>query len=78
MNRLKCCEVRCIKCRRWFCSQVLQFESAETFLSTVMYNNTEPCPHCNTIITHDKEIMRFVEKDSNGKIIKETRYVYDF
>jgi len=43
-----------------------------------MYNNTEPCPYCNTIIAHDKEIMRFVEKDSNGKIIKETRYVYDF
>lgn len=43
-----------------------------------MYKNTEECPYCKTMVTHDKEIMRFVEKDSNGKVIKETRYLYDF
>lgn len=78
MNIRKDCEVRCTKCRKWFSSQLLQFEDEESFLHSVMYKNTESCPYCNTAVTHDKEIMRFVEKDSNGEVIKETRYLYDF
>lgn len=78
MNKAKDCEVRCTKCRRWFSSQLFQFEDEESFLHSVMYKNTESCPYCNTVVTHDKEIMRFVERDSTGKIIKETRSIYDF
>ncbi len=77
MSSTKSCEVRCTRCRRWFRSQI-QFEDGESFLQSVMYKNTETCPHCKTLVTHDKEIMRFVERDSNGKVIKETRYIYDF
>ena len=78
MSNIKSCEVRCTECKKWFSSQIIQFEDEESFLHSVMYKNTELCPHCNTEVTHDKEIMRFVERDSNGKVIKETRYVYDF
>ncbi|AKB76348.1 hypothetical protein MSLAZ_3087 [Methanosarcina lacustris Z-7289] len=78
MNETKSCEIRCKQCRKWFRSQIVQFEDAETFLHAVMYKNTEPCPYCDTMVSHDKEIMRFVEKDSTGKVIKETRCIYDF
>ncbi|AKB58720.1 hypothetical protein [Methanosarcina barkeri] len=78
MTSTKSCEVRCTKCKKWFCSQIIQFEDEESFLHSIMYKNTEECPYCKTMVTHDKEIMRFVEKDSNGKVIKETRYLYDF
>ncbi|AKB49435.1 hypothetical protein MSBRW_0182 [Methanosarcina barkeri str. Wiesmoor] len=78
MNSTKSCEVRCTKCKKWFSSQIIQFEDEESFLHSIMYKNTEECPHCKAMVTHDKEIMRFVEKDSNGEVIKETRYIYDF
>ncbi len=78
MSNTKSCEVRCTKCRRWFRSQIIQFGDEESFLQSVMYKNAETCPHCKTLVTHDKEIMRFVERDSNGKVVKETRYIYDF
>ena len=78
MNETKSCEIRCKQCKKWFRSQIVQFEDAETFLHAVMYKNTEPCPYCDTMVSHDKEIMRFVEKDSAGKVIKETRCIYDF
>ncbi|HWQ47850.1 MAG TPA: hypothetical protein VN414_02680 [Methanosarcina sp.] len=78
MDNRKDCEVRCTKCRKWFSSKLLQFEDEESFLHSVMYKNTESCPYCNIMVTHDKEVMRFVEKDSTGKVIKETRYLYDF
>lgn len=78
MNNTKSCEVRCTKCRNWFSSQLLQFEDEESFLHSIMYKNKEPCPYCNAVVTYDKEIMRFVEKDSTGKVVKETRYLYDF
>ena len=77
MSNTKSCEVRCTRCRRWFRSQIIQFEDGESFLQSVMYKNTELCPHCNAVVTHDKEMMS-VERDSNGKVIKETRYTYDF
>ncbi|RPJ73279.1 MAG: hypothetical protein EHM20_12490 [Alphaproteobacteria bacterium] len=75
MSTLKSCEVRCTECRKWFSSQIIQFENKGSFLHSVMYKNTELCPYCNTMVIHDKEIMRFVEKDSTGKVIKETRYM---
>lgn len=78
MNKAKDCEVRCTQCRMWFSSQIIQFEDEESFLHCVMYGNTEPCPYCNTMVTHDKEIMRFIERDNDGKVVKETRYIYNF
>jgi endogenous inhibitor of DNA gyrase (YacG/DUF329 family) len=75
MNNKKDCEVRCAECGKWFSSQIIQFEDEESFLHSVTYKNTESCPHCNKMVTYDKEIMRFVEKDSTGKVIKKTRYI---
>lgn len=72
------CEIRCTQCRKWFSSQIIQFEDEESFLRSVMYKNTELCPYCNTEVTYDKEIMKYIEKDSSGEVIKETRYIYDF
>ncbi|AAM31156.1 MULTISPECIES: hypothetical protein [Methanosarcina] len=78
MSEIKICEVRCPNCRKWFSSKIAQFEDAETFRRAITYKNAEPCPYCKTMISHDKEIMRFLEKDNTGKVIRETRCIYNF
>ena len=71
MSEIKICEVRCPNCRKWFSSKIAQFEDAETFRRAITYKNAEPCPHCKTMISRQRN-HEILEKDNTGKVIRET------
>ena len=63
----KICEIRCLMCGEWFPSAI-QFGTAEVFFSSTLIDNLQQCPHCGKMTNCNKENMRFVERQSNGRV----------
>jgi hypothetical protein len=61
------CEIRCLKCGRWFRSGI-QFGSADTFFTSTLVGNLQQCTKCGKMTGCNKENMRFVERRPDGGV----------
>ena len=61
------CEIRCLKCGKWFPSAI-GFGSYEAFASSSLAGNLQKCAYCGEMTGCNKENMRFDERKDDGRV----------
>ena len=56
-------EMWCSNCNDWVNIKMFNFDNKDSFLKSIIFGNTEPCPICNLIITHNKKHLRYIDDD---------------
>ena len=64
-NKKVVCEIKCLKCGKWF-ESAIQFGGAEPFDTSTLIGNKQQCPFCGYLTDCNKENMRFTERKSDG------------
>ena len=65
-NKKVICEIKCLRCGKWFKSGI-QFGGTIPFDTSTLIGNKQPCPFCAYLTECNKENMRFVEKITDDK-----------
>jgi hypothetical protein len=64
-NKKVICEIKCLRCGKWFKSGI-QFGGTIPFDTSTLIGNKQPCPFCGYLTECNKENMRFEERRSDG------------